>query len=416
VAADVIDLLRRRRAAVAKLANAATESSAGEPARSSTNNEPSQERAPNRATEAEIVDPPSGQPQPLDLGSAFTEAGLESAWESAERHLKAKGVEPVEVLERAAANIVRVTGGALDANGEQRYGPDEVFRRFLMNRAEDTLKAYKADVDAFAVWLGVTPDEAVGHLLGHGGAAANALAIEWLDSMAALAPSTRKRRLCALRSFVRIARRLGAVDWALDVDSPKVEAYRNTAGPTEQEFHRLFAACGDGLEGLRNRAIVLLATFMGWRRRELAAFTLSDYDRDRRRLFVRGKGGRSKWVGAPDEVIDALEAWLAAPKTIVNTEKVFLSLSRRSFGNALTRKGINTLVTRIGERAGVKVWPHAFRHAGVTAVLDESGGDVRMAQQFARHGDPKTTMLYDDNRKDMAGAAARLVANKLMPK
>ena len=115
-------------------------------------------------------------------------------------------------------------------------------------------------------------------------------------------------------------------------------------------------------------------------------------------------------------MIEALEAWLAAAKTVVNTETVFLSLSPRTRGQALTRKGINTLVARIGERAGVRIWPHAFRHAGITAVLDESGGDVRMAQQFARHGDPKTTMLYDDNRSDMAGKAARLVASRLMPK
>ncbi len=399
MAADVINLLRRRRAAVVKLANAATEASSGEPARSSTNIEYSRERAPNRPPEAETFD------------LAF-ERDARTAWDT-EGPLTA---EDEARIDDARALVLSRASVELRVDGEQRYGPDEVFRRFLMNRAEGTLKAYKADVGAFAAWLGVTPDEAVARLLGRGGAAANALAIEWLDSMAALAPSTRKRRLCALRSFVRIARRLGAVDWALDVDSPRVEAYRNTAGPTEQEFHRLFAACGDGLEGLRNRAIVLLATFMGWRRRELAAFRRADYDRDRRRLFVRGKGGRSKWVGAPDEVIDALEAWLVAPKMIADTEKVFLSLSRRSFGKALTCKGINTLVTRIGERAGVKVWPHAFRHAGVTAVLDESGGDVRMAQQFARHGDPKTTMLYDDNRKDMAGAAARLVANKLMPK
>jgi len=354
----------------------------------------------------------------MHAGDSWSGAPVESMKEgdadvrSAARHDNA---EPGQSAQ-ASAPLVRVTGGALADVEQQQYGPDEVFRRFLMNRADGTLKAYKADLDTFAAWLRVSSDDAVGRLLGHGAAAANALAIEWLDSMASLAPSTRKRRLSALRSIVRMARRLGAVDWALDVDSPKVEAYRNTAGPTEDEFHRLFAACGDGLEGLRNRALVLLATLMGWRRRELAAFKLQDYDRERRRLFVRGKGGKSKWVGAPDEVVDALEAWLSAPKTIVDMEKVFLSLSPRTRGEALTRKGINTLVAKIGKSAGVKIWPHAFRHAGVTAVLDESGGDVRMAQQFARHGDPKTTMLYDDNRKDMAGQAAKLVARKLMPK
>lgn len=317
------------------------------------------------------------------------------------------------------APLVRVTGGALDADApKQSYGPEEVFKRFLMNRSDDTLKAYKADVDAFAAWLGVSSDDAVGRLLGHGLGPANALVIEWLDSMRELAPATRKRRLSALRSVVRMARRLGAVEWSLDVDSPKAEAYRDTAGPTEHEFHKLLLACGDGLEGLRNRALVLLAVLMAFRRRELAAFRLQDFDRDRRRVFVRGKGGKNSWVGAPEEVYDALVAWLNAPKTIVgeDNDSVFLSLSPRTFGEALTRKGVYNIVTKIGERAGVRVWPHALRHAGITASLDASDGDVRMAQQFARHGDPKTTMVYDDNRTDMGGRAARLVAGKLMPK
>ena len=33
------------------------------------------------------------------------------------------------------------------------------------------------------------------------------------------------------------------------------------------------------------------------------------------------------------------------------------------------------------------------------------------AQKFARHSDPKTTMRYDDNRKDVAGQMARMLGD-----
>lgn len=312
---------------------------------------------------------------------------------------------PVPVLPARAA------AGPPDVPRSPGYGPGDIFRRFLMNRSEDTMKAYRADVEAFAGWLGLEPDEAVGRLLGRGAGAANGLVLEWLDSMSALAPATRNRRLSALRSVVRVARRLGAVDWTLDVDSAKAQVLRDTAGPTAEDFRLLYEAAGSGVEGLRNRAIVLLAGHLALRRREIAAMLVSDFVRKSGRLLIRGKGGKNRWVGAPDEVLDALVCWLEFRPPL--SEAMFCSLSPRTYGQPLTRKGVNVVVNAIGRRAGIRVWPHALRHAGITAALDMSGGDVRRVQQFARHSDPKTTMVYDDNRTDMAGQVAKLVAKKL---
>jgi integrase/recombinase XerC len=43
-------------------------------------------------------------------------------------------------------------------------------------------------------------------------------------------------------------------------------------------------------------------------------------------------------------------------------------------------------------------------------VLDLNGGDVRAAQRFSRHEDVRTLLHYDDNRQDIGGKMARLVA------
>jgi integrase/recombinase XerC len=37
-------------------------------------------------------------------------------------------------------------------------------------------------------------------------------------------------------------------------------------------------------------------------------------------------------------------------------------------------------------------------------------GDVRAVMRYSRHQDMKTVSIYDDNRKDLAGEVARLVA------
>lgn len=68
------------------------------------------------------------------------------------------------------------------------------------------------------------------------------------------------------------------------------------------------------------------------------------------------------------------------------------------------------MVTRLGERVGVTARPHGIRHAAITLVLDRNGGDVRAAQRFSRHLDVRTLMVYDDNRQDLGGKMARMVA------
>lgn len=305
---------------------------------------------------------------------------------------------------------------------ELEYGPRDVLRHFFGNKSPHTKKAYREDLAAFAAWVGCSQASVVDRLLGSGSGAANALALGWLDSMRVdgRASSTRARRLSALKSVVSAARQLGVVDWQLEIRGPRVDAYRDTLGPTTEVFHRMLASCGEGLEGLRNRAMLLCAAVMGLRRKELVELRIVHLDRERRRLLVLGKGDKAAWATMPDEVFNAVESWLEAWRQcgheLTAEKSVFVSLSPTTFGAPLSARGVNFIVGVLGNRSDARVWPHALRHAAVTSVLEESGGNVRMAQQFARHADPKTTLKYDDNRTDLAGQAARLAARRLVPK
>lgn len=306
------------------------------------------------------------------------------------------------------------------ARPELEYGPRDVLRHFFANKSENTKSAYRDDLAAFAAWLGCSQIQAVNRLLSGGAGAANALALGWLDAMRTegLASATRARRLSAVKSVVAAARQLGMLDWRLEIRAPRVDAYRDTLGPTTDVFHRMLASCGEGLEGLRNRAMLLCAGVMGLRRKEIVELRLGHVDRERRRLLIHGKGDRVVWATMPDEVFNALVSWLEAPKTVLGegNDAVFLSLSPTTFGKPISARGVGHVIGVLGNRADAHVWPHALRHASVTSVLEESGGNVRMAQQHARHADPKTTMKYDDNRTDLAGQAARLAARKLIPR
>ena len=43
--------------------------------------------------------------------------------------------------------------------------------------------------------------------------------------------------------------------------------------------------------------------------------------------------------------------------------------------------------------------PHRVRHSSITAALDATDGNIRKVQKLSRHSDPKTLMIYDDNRQ-----------------
>ena len=57
--------------------------------------------------------------------------------------------------------------------------------------------------------------------------------------------------------------------------------------------------------------------------------------------------------------------------------------------------------------------PHGVRHASITDALDCTNGNIRVVQRFSRHRDLRVLTRYDDNRRDLGGEMARLVAERV---
>ena len=75
------------------------------------------------------------------------------------------------------------------------------------------------------------------------------------------------------------------------------------------------------------------------------------------------------------------------------------------------------LVKALGLKAGLarEVRPHGLRHEAITRALDLCAGDVRRVRHFSRHAKIETLLRYDDNRRDEAGAIARLLGDDEAP-
>lgn len=283
---------------------------------------------------------------------------------------------------------------------------------FLAGRNERTRRAYAQDLEDFRAFAGA-PDVATGvhTILARGAGPGNALALRYRNHLAdrGLAPATVGRRLASLRSVTKLARTLGLVSWKIEIKGPKVEILRNTAGPGPTGVSAMLeAAAGDSPKARRDRAIVRLLHDLGLRRAEAASLDLAHLEKNA--LMVLRKGlARRQPVTVPPETRAALEDWIAARGP--EPGPLLLSLDNRSRGRRLTVDGIYHAVRTLARRAGLgKVTPHGLRHSSVTTGLSLSGGNVRAVARFAGHASTQTTLRYDDNRQDLAGGIARLVA------
>jgi integrase/recombinase XerC len=293
---------------------------------------------------------------------------------------------------------------------------EDLVSSWLAGRSPRTLKAYSQDLRHFVNWL--APSGAViDWFLSQDSGIANGIALAYRASMleAKLAPATIARRLASLRSFVKLARTLGRVDWALEVDSPRAEARRDVRGPEAADRKKLWKsldAAGDGPKARRDRAIVALLFDRGLRRGEALALDLADVDLKGGTVAVVGKGRTEKerlTIAAPTR--KALASWLEARGE--EPGPLFYRMDRGSSPDRLTGDGLARTLAAVGRRAKLSrpLRPHGLRHAAITAALD-SGADVRSVRRFSRHVKIETVMRYDDDRSDVAGEVSARVARE----
>jgi integrase/recombinase XerC len=287
---------------------------------------------------------------------------------------------------------------------------------FLAGRKAETIKAYRADLEDFRVFVQVpTLTHAAELVIARGQGEANAMALAYRTDLMdrGLAAITINRRLTALRSMIKLGRTLGLVPWSLEIQGMKTEGYRDTRGPGRNGFRALLEVLNGRSDAktLRDRAILRCLFDLGLRRNEVITLDLEDFDRQTGTLAVLGKGRTEKsTLTLPPQTRKALEVWLDARGE--EPGPLFLTMNRANQGDGLrlTAAGLYGMVRELGRKAGLKVWPHGLRHASITEALDATGGNIRAVQRFSRHKDVRVIERYDDNRQDLAGDVARKVA------
>jgi integrase/recombinase XerC len=157
--------------------------------------------------------------------------------------------------------------------------------------------------------------------------------------------------------------------------------------------------------------VLRLLNDLGLRRGELVALDVADVDLEAMtpKVAVLGKGRTEReLLTLPNETQAALRAWLKVRGQ--EPGPLFANFDRARKGGRLTGRSVARIVGELGRAVGLVVRPHGLRHAAITDALDAMHGDMRRVQRFSRHRDVRTLGIYDDNRQDLGGDVAKLVA------
>ncbi len=288
-------------------------------------------------------------------------------------------------------------------------------------RSENTALTYRKSLAAFGDTLkaeGLDPAE-------RPLAALSEDAVAWFaTAMKDRSPSTERLRLTAVAGFYEYL----AAEKLAEPNLPRVRLLirqrGRRPGPRLPQFPRdaieqmmdyakgLASAASeneeDHLRNLRDRAFIITLGDTGLRVHEACNLRRGDLDASEGKAIVVGKGNRQAVVRFSKRALAALREYLNARASIDGAAgRPLASLpifARHDKGAGKRIKpmtpttGRNIIAQRLDEALGSAsagtITPHSFRHYFVTTVLRASGGNLKLAQELARHRNIQVTQRY----------------------
>lgn len=162
------------------------------------------------------------------------------------------------------------------------------------------------------------------------------------------------------------------------------------------------------LRALRDRAFLLTLADTGLRVHEACRLRRGDLDPHEGRALLVGKGDREAVVRFSRRSLRALRDYFRARARLdgasgrpLRALPLFARHDRGAGQRVLpitTNTGRSIVQARVAEALGPEaqdtITPHSFRHYFVTVVLRASGGNLKLAQELARHKNISVTQRY----------------------
>lgn len=172
------------------------------------------------------------------------------------------------------------------------------------------------------------------------------------------------------------------------------------------------------INGIRDYALISLMVTCGLRDIEVYRANIEDIRTmgTNTVLYVRGKGrdDKNEYVIIPTVVEQAIREYLKG-RNATSTQPLFTSLSNHANNERLTTRSISRIVKTAFVKCGYdseRLTAHSLRHTAVTLAL-QNGNSLQEVQQFARHTNINTTMIYAHNLEKQNNKCSSTIATEL---
>ena len=260
--------------------------------------------------------------------------------------------------------------------------------------SENTLAAYRSDLNKFAIFIAKTPlfDVDEGIILEY-------LAYRRDNGFSARSTARAQSALKRFYLYFIGLKKLSSSPLA-HIEQPKLgQSLPKTL--TEQEVEALLDAPNleEPIE-LRDKAMLELLYATGLRVSELVGLRMEQINLRQAVVFVKGKGNKERLVPMGEVALEYIEAFikLARPQLIKHATD-FVFPSKRGIG--MTRQTFWHRIKHYALVANIQteLSPHTLRHAFATHLINH-GADLRVVQMMLGHSDLSTTQIYTHVAKE----------------
>jgi integrase/recombinase XerD len=182
---------------------------------------------------------------------------------------------------------------------------------------------------------------------------------------------------------------------------------------TKQEYKRVLAIVDSNEHAERNRTVVFLSFYAGWRACEIASLRLHDVIGDDRKVKSQivlekhmTKGNERQRVMLNSVLGKELQKYVDSVRCTYSRNDAFIKSQKGSAFSPLT---ITQLFARLYKKAGIEgASSHSGRRQFIT-TLAEKQVNARVIQALARHRHLNTTMRYIDINDTKLEKAVKVV-------
>lgn len=214
----------------------------------------------------------------------------------------------------------------------------------------------------------------------------------------------------ALRSLLRFLHLRGVITGSLADAVPSTASWRLSGLPRALEPEQLRALLGScdrpSPGGRRDYAVLVMLARLGLRAGEVAALRIEDVDWRAGELRISGKGRRDERLALPDDVGEAIVAYLQKGRPATALDRSLI-VRVRAPHHGLTTGGVTQIVVAAAARSGLgQIHSHRLRHTAATQML-RAGASLEEVGQVLRHRQVLTTAIYAKVDRDAFRGLAR---------